>query len=192
MKDLCKIKFDNAPFEAVMQTFFAVKKLPVDRDLSSDYPDISSDSSFETGGHDGSVQRSSGVHDRSNKGHSDKPMSSIETRTNQSTTKPIGLVHSKQHPVINVRQVIINEITDPKTLSVQYIEFGTQCKQLMKECNQCAMTGQTPNHVVVDEMYLVYENNKEEWHRAVVTKRQKSVTVYLIDHGRHVTVMPNQ
>lgn len=99
---------------------------------------------------------------------------------------------SNHHPTIKTRQVLVTEILDPKTFYVQDAGFLARSDQMVKECNQCAMENATPDTVVLGEMYLVFENNKNDWRRGVVKEKKKKITVYLVDFGRHVSVMMSQ
>lgn len=75
---------------------------------------------------------------------------------------------------------------------VQDFDFIDRANQLVEQCNECAMVEKTPSTVVVGEMYLVFETNKDVWHRGIVTEQKKKISLYLVDYGRHVLVMLNQ
>lgn len=114
--------------------------------------------------------------------------------TDSSITDVSICVDPTKLPTIQTRDVIITEITDPKTFHVQDVDFNARADKLIKMCNQCAMENNAHNTdpIVVDEMYLVTETDKSKWYRGLVREQKKLVTVYLVDYGRHMKVMKNQ
>lgn len=165
------MKFEDAKYEPKMETYYTVKRPPVGDGASSasNYPDISSGSST--------------------------PDQSVRVESTQRPTIKRQKVHvSKLHPAIKSREVFITAITDPKTFHVQDVDFKERSEQLTRLCNECAYERAKTKipSIDVDEMYLVFENNKNEWNRGIVTEKKKTFTVYLVDHGRNVSVTANQ
>ncbi|KAG4074328.1 hypothetical protein HA402_008737 [Bradysia odoriphaga] len=168
LKDLCKIKFENIEFYAKMQTFFTAKKLPTEVKASSHYADLSSDSSIAA------------------------PDSPVKSMKLERTVKSQSVHKPKDEPTIKSREVYISEISDSMIFYVQDVDFIERSDRFLRQCNQSAMIEKQPSTVLVGEMYLVFETNKDEWYRGIVTEQKTKITLYLVDHGRHVSVMLNQ
>lgn len=119
---------------------------------------------------------------------------SVESTKGPATLKRQNVQVSKLHPAIKSREVLITEITDPKTIHVQDADFKERSDHFKKLCYQYIMENKTktPSSIVVDEMYLVFENHKMEWSRGIVKEQKKTLTVYLVDHGRFISVTANQ
>lgn len=181
LKDLCKIKFENLEFYPKMQTFFTAKKHRLVAKVPSHYPDNSSDSSFGDAGPCSVKSKKL-----------ERPLNTQSLIQLKPEPKPEPRSELKQSK-INLREVYITEISDSLTFYVQDVDFIARSGELQLQCNQTAMVESTPRSVVVGEMYLVFENNKDEWHRGVVVTEQKNkITLFLVDYGRHVSVMLSQ
>lgn len=118
----------------------------------------------------------------------------LNISTNSSITDLSIRAESKTLQTIQTRQVIITEIADPKTFYVQDVDFKAHADTLLKLCNQCALENKphSPDVIVVDEMYLVAEDDKSKWYRGIVKENKKFVIVYLVDYGRHMKVTASQ
>lgn len=137
-------------------------------------------------------------YDPNSRTNNDPPSDNCESSSDVSF-KPPGLmpyqnIASTKLPTVQTRKVFVIKVIDPKTYIIQNNKFLERADQLEKECNQCAMdVGKLECEVDIDEMYLVKDNSPVKWCRGIVTKQENSsFEVYLIDHGRDITVTKKQ